>query len=1084
MSPRPSRQPQVPFDRKLVITQWSLSLFGVDRFEELADFLRDERLEGLDGDNVHRFHHELVLRIPESGRPELPDVTLLEYDQNIVRHTQRISERRLARGDEPITWKYFQYLALLFTEIYLDRYFRDPAALLAILDGRVEVHNDVASVAADRLERFDLNAEPAPQLNKLAFWMATGAGKTLLMHVNILQYKHWLERHGRASDLNRVILLTPNEGLSTQHLGELEVSGIEAELFSKDGRSLFSGRSVEIIDIHKLKEEMGDKTVAVEAFEGNNLVLIDEGHRGASGGEEGVWMRFRNALCEQGFSFEYSATFSQAVRNSLKLTDTYAKSILFDYSYRYFYGDGFGKDYQIANLEDNSDQEWMDSYLTACLISFYQQLRLYGRHTKDFELFNIERPLWVFVGGSVNAVRSENRRQVSDVIEILEFLVRYLGERRAGVERIRRVLSGGLVTSSGRNLFAGRFKHLDTEGVSPEQAYDETLELVFNASRGGTLHVENLKGVTGEIALKVGDNEPFGVINVGDDAKLKKLCEERGLDVVDRDFAGSLFNAINEPESPITLLIGSKKFTEGWNSWRVSTMGLMNVGRGEGAQIIQLFGRGVRLKGFGKSLKRSSRVSLPPQVRPAVHIEILETLGIFGVRADYMAQFRDFLESEGLPTDPQVELVVPIVRTMLPTELPTIGLKERVGGVQTGFGDAFRRVGPVPTLSAPDPAGRPSTAWLQDNKVVVNWYPKIQAMSSLSVSDDEGWRPDVEYFTPQHVALLDIDALHFELERFKAERGWYNLNLPRTAVEQLLGDTTWYRLEIPRAQMVPDSMDKVRLWQELAGVLLKRYVERYYAFCKREWETPHLEYQPLAPDDRNFPRVSEEPPVEGYRIVVDAVETETIARIQQLIERIEQGDYSPWSHQGLGTIWNEDHLYRPLLFSDGPSALEVSPPPLNKGERRFVEDMAEFVEADRAKGSAGLLAGAELYMLRNLSRGSGVGFFEAGNFHPDFIVWVKDAQGVQHMAFVDPKGVRQVPANDPKVRFHETIKGLAERLGDPAIQLHSFIVSNTPAYVVQRMWGMTREEIEARGVVFQEDEGYMRKIISDCLGAC
>jgi hypothetical protein len=45
----------------------------------------------------------------------------------------------------------------------------------------------------------------------------------------------------------------------------------------------------------------------------NNLVLVDEGHRGASGGEEGAWMRFRNALCEKGFSFEYSATFGQAV---------------------------------------------------------------------------------------------------------------------------------------------------------------------------------------------------------------------------------------------------------------------------------------------------------------------------------------------------------------------------------------------------------------------------------------------------------------------------------------------------------------------------------------------------------------------------------------------------------------------------------------------------------------------------------------------------------------------------------------------------------------------------------------------------
>lgn len=1081
---RVSRQPQLPFDRRLVLNQWVLSLLGVELFEELAEFLRDERLEGLDGDNVHHFYNELVLRIPESERPELPDVTLLEYDLNIVRHTQRINERRVARGDEPVTWKYFQYLALLFTEIYLDRYFRDPPALLKTLDERVAVHNDNASVAADRLERFDPDAEAAPQLNKLAFWMATGSGKTLLMHVNILQYKHWLERHGRVADLNRIILLTPNEGLSKQHLGELETSGIEAELFSKDGQSLFSGKLVEIIDIHKLKEDMGDKTVAVEAFEGNNLVLIDEGHRGASGGEEGAWMRFRNALCEQGFSFEYSATFSQAVRNSPRLTDTYAKGILFDYSYRYFYGDGFGKDYQIANLEDNSDQEWMDSYLTACLLSFYQQLRLYGRHTRDFQLFNIERPLWVFVGGSVNAVRSENRRQVSDVIEILEFLERYLANRRAGIDRIRRVLSGGLVSRSGRNLFAGRFKYLDTDGVSPEQAYDEILDLVFNAPGGGTLHLENLRGATGEIALKVGDNVPFGVINVGDDAKLKKLCEERGLDVMDREFAGSLFQAINEPDSTITLLIGSKKFTEGWNSWRVSTMGLMNVGRGEGAQIIQLFGRGVRLKGYGRSLKRSSRLSLPPDLRPPVHIEVLETLGIFGVRADYMAQFRDFLDREGLSADPQVEIVVPIVRTPLKTELPTIRLKQRVGGVQTSFGEAFRRLGPVPTLAAPDPVSRPSTGWLQDNKVVVNWYPKIQAMSSLRLGEDEAWRPDVGYFTPQHVALLDLDALHFELERFKAERGWYNLNLSRAAIEQLLGDTTWYRLEIPSAQMKADSMEKVRLWQELAGVLLKRYVERYYSFCKREWETPHLEYRPLAPDDRNFPRVSEDPPVEGYRVVVDAKKTETIARIQQLAERIARGDYSAWSYEGLGAIWNEDHLYRPLLYSSGPSPLEVSPAPLNEGERRFIDDLAAFIEADRAKGASGVLAGTELYVLRNLSRGSGVGFFEAGNFYPDFIVWVKDGIGTQHIAFVDPKGVRQVPAGDPKVRFHETIKGLGERLGDPSIRLHSFIVSSTAAYVVERMWGMTRAEIETRGVVFQEDEKYVQKIISGCLRAC
>lgn len=88
------------------------------------------------------------------------------------------------------------------------------------------------------------------------------------------------------------------------------------------------------------------------------------------------------------------------------------------------------------------------------------------------------------------------------------------------------------------------------------------------------------------------------------------------------------------------------------------------------------------------------------------------------------------------------------------------------------------------------------------------------------------------------------------------------------------------------------------------------------------------------------------------------------------------------------------------------------------------------------------------------------------------------------MIFVDPKGVPQVPANDPKVRFHETIKGLADRLGDPSIQLHSFIISQTPVYVVERMWSLKREEIEERGVLFLEDDGYVRSMIARCLGAC
>ena len=318
-----SKKPQVPFVYKLVLNQWMLSLFNVQRFDELAEHLRDEALEGLDENGIHHFHHALTAELLNLAR--LPTELLLEYDQNIVRHTQRLNERRITRGEAPIVWKHFQYLTLLFSEIYLDRYFGDPDALLAELNEQVDAYN-AGMPDADRIAAFDKSTDAWPQLNELAFWMATGSGKTLLMHVNILQYREALVRYGRQRELNRILLLTPNEGLSQQHLREFEAAGINAELFNKDGPGLFSGHAIEILEVTRLRDDMGDKTVAVEAFEGTNLVLIDEGHRGASAGKGGAWMSYRNALCAKGFSFEYSATFGQAIKGNQNLTNLYAKT--------------------------------------------------------------------------------------------------------------------------------------------------------------------------------------------------------------------------------------------------------------------------------------------------------------------------------------------------------------------------------------------------------------------------------------------------------------------------------------------------------------------------------------------------------------------------------------------------------------------------------------------------------------------------------------------------------------------------------------------------------------------------------------
>lgn len=1085
----------VEFTQSLVLNQWLFGLFGLDSTDghcSLGDGrsvplleafkqrfqLNEDSEEGLDENNVHRFHHALF----NQTTGDLPGISrdeLLAFDQNIVRHTLALNAERELRRERPLVWKYYQYLALLFVEVYLDRYFRDPQALAQALNGHIQKFNE-GKEEAQHLPLLDEGREAAAGLNKLALWCATGSGKTLLMHVNLRQYQHHLAQAGRGNDLSRILLLTPNDGLSRQHLKEFATAGIEAELFDKNARGLFAGKAVEIIDIHKLADDMGDKTVAVDAFETGNLVLVDEGHRGASGGESGKWLKRRDQLCEKGFSFEYSATFKQAVKGDAALTRRYARSVVFDYSYRYFYGDGYGKDYQILNLDDATEQHSLDRYLTACLLAAYQQRRLFDDRKVALRDFNLERPLWVFVGGSVNAVRTERGRTVSDVTEILLFLARFTSGRALAEQAIDGILREGLPAADGRNPFANRFGYLAELNVPASELFADICARLFNAPGGGALHVEYLKGADGELALKLGNNDPFGLINVGDAKKLYDLCAAtEGLVAEERDFSGSVFRSIDRPDSRISLLVGSRRFTEGWNSWRVSTLGLMKIGRSEGAQIIQLFGRGVRLKGYGWSLKRSKAMRLPPGVERPRHIELLETLNVFGVHADYMAHFKQFLEDEGLPPDQDdEEIVLPVIRNLGTHKLKVIRLKPEINGVQTRFGMAFRRLAPVPQLAPPQ--GEDDN-WLRRNRVHLNWYPKVQAMKAAGLAGGDGLAElERETLTARHVALLDLDRAWFELIRFKNERAWHNFDIPRAAVERLLAERDWYELLIPSSMMALDSFDKVSIWQEIAETLLKKYAERYYSFRKKAWEEPHLEYAELEADDRNFPdrgdATGEEQGV--YRVSVDKSEETLITQLKQLGEELRRraavADRKLAGGQAAVEVVSfRSHLYEPLIKVSGAS-ISMKPVSLNDGEMRFVRRLKEYCAAHPEQ-----FEDKPLFLLRNMSRGRGIGFFEAGNFHPDFIVWRIDGEK-QRIIFVDPKGIRQLSwANEPKLDFYKSIRDVEDRLGDENVSLRSFIVSVTSADEMAMHWGVTREQMAERNILFDEDEGYMERLMSE-----
>lgn len=1042
----------VKLSKALVLNRWVLSHFGVHSLESLAESeFKRSTYEGMDADNTTHYHHYLFGR--QYTFNGVSKSQLIAWDQNIISHTLHISAKR----DSPIRWKYFQYLSLLFTELYLEKYFAGKESLLEELNQYVDRYNNpldsgVPNESGFIVEKFGIN-----ELNKLAFWNATGSGKTLLMHVNILQYQHYLKVFGNKKSINKVLLVTPNEGLSQQHLGEFETSGIEAELFSKQAGGIFSGSKVEIIEISKLAEISGDKTVAIEAFETNNLVLIDEGHRGVPGDQ---WKERRDYLSRTGFAFEYSATFGQAVSAASGpkreiLTQEYSKTILIDYSYKYFYQDGYGKDYNILNVSDNSNKEFTRKYLTGALLSYYQQLLFFADNPHWNNTFQLHKPLWVFVGGSVNAVRKEVGIDTSDVLEIVRFFGKFIQDPLISRQYINEFIKGkdGIKDDKNRDVFASRFNHLISKGGSVDEIYQNILQKVFQTDTiGANIYIDQLKGQDGELGIRVGEKY-FGVINVGDDTKLFKLCQEHGVLGETKDFSSSLFHTINHKDSPINLLIGSKKFTEGWSSWRVSTMGLMNIGRSEGSQIIQIFGRGVRLKGYLMSLKRSTMLDQDqrPESKIPKEIRAVETLQIFGIRADYMQQFKEFLEEEGLPINNSNFISVE-VPTMIQTNLGTIRLKV----LQVEPGTEFKKDVIVNLQYDPE---------VGHHRVRLEWYPKVQMMNGAKNLHYALPTISSQKLEEKHLAFLNWTEIYFRLQRFKNEKAWYNLSLNPEALQEIITNRNWYELAIPEGELEPNTFRKVQEWQEIVLALLKGYTDRYYNMVKSGYLSERMETIELTPSHPNF--------MDAYKVEIEQSREDIIERITKINGVLKTasvfGDEEAAPDFSLFDFFQ--HLYKPLIYIDAKkyqNIIKISPTALNKGEFQFVKDLKHFF-----KKKPEYFDGKSLFLLRNSSR-KGIGFFEANGFYPDFILWIVQKDH-QYISLIDPKGLRNITGlTHPKIRFYKTVKDKIEakvKLKDPNITLNSFIVSPTRHEEV-RHWsgGESISDFNKDNVYFMEEQ--------------
>ncbi len=1010
-------------EKYLLLNKYILSLFGVEDFRELKEHLQNVP-EGTESDGKTFFLHSILSHFKIQD-PSLEEA-LHRYDENIQTYQKLISYRR-----KPVSLKYFQYLAVLFSEIFLDNLKNEKQLFLRKLN---EFHQKYTQNQGIQIPPFE-----EKDLYKIAYWMATGSGKTLIMHINYYQFQKY-----KLFQPDNILLITPNEGLSRQHYEELEKSGIPARLYSEGFRG---GREnqVLVIEMTKFVEEKkgGGVTLPVETFEGRNLVFVDEGHKGKRS-EERRWAKLRNRLAEEGFVFEYSATFGQILEErNWEVLEEYAKSILYDYSYKYFYSDRYGKDFSVLNINIRdeprlSESDFQETMFVANLLSFYQQLLTFDQNKELAREHNLEKPLWIFVGTTVTGKEEE-----SDVIQIVDLLRKTLSEEDWLREKAGKILNGEYKDKEEVDIFKDKFPYLK-DGLDWIDLYRR----VFGGK--GRLGVYELKNAMGEVGLKAGEGDYFGVVNIGDVSSFKKQLALKGIPTNQDLISPSLFDRIKRDDSPINMLIGSKKFIEGWDTWRVSSMGLLNIGKGQGPQIIQLFGRGVRLKGKGMSLKRSE---------DSKESKILETLNIYSIRADYLERFLSSLNNE--------------------MDYETIPIPVE-----------FRHKEKWEELLVPAPDERRDFSKEEpisleiDDKIyfTLDLLPKLYRFESEERREGEVTtiQAEPQVFPIDKLELLNWGRIYSEICQFKEERGYNNLVFNEECLKGVL-QSDKYKLRVSRdLSEVKDEEGLARL-EDIALLILKKYIETYYNRRRKEFETAHL--KPYSLKAKQLPLFAFEQWENEYVYKVHTSDKELVEKVEKMKKIANK--LKEWLRKEekyiLPRLYIDNHLFFPLLIQKGGKGRikHIHPQGLVESEVMFLEGVRDFLkkQGERFKDR-------EVFILRNFPQ-SGIGFqLDWARFFPDFIVWVK-GKDEQVIAFVDPKGLMMTKGlNDEKVKFAtEGIKGIEKSLGRDDIRLECFILSLTGYEELVRGEAKPKpkEVYEENNILFLKDSLWTEKFFKRIL---
>ena len=457
-------------------------------------------------------------------------------------------------------------------------------------------------------------------LNRASFWMATGSGKSIVM-IKLIEVLYQLSSKNYI-DKNDILILAPTDKILKQvkeHIVEfnkhsnftLELNSLKNYEKIKNEKNLFTTESINIFyyrsDLIDNESNVSKKTAGKRLNYENYLnggkwyIILDEAHKGKD--ELSAKKNYYNEMAKNGFIFNFSATF---VDNIDKI------STIYNFNLAKFNEAGYGKNIKVVdeefkgfnkkkNKEELDADDKKDIILKSCILFTAQKKRYKILNNIDENLYH--NPLMITVANTVNIKNADLKLYFLSLLEIAK-------EKPKNFDELKNDLSNKLFNSK-KYIFGDETISEDFINSIGSVNYNNVLEHVFNSDSSGAIECKRTS-LKDELLFKIKTStksEDFAMLKISD-VKNWSNGILYGYDISEDISNKSYFDTINDKDSTINILMGSKIFSEGWDSNRPNIINFLNIGSANAKKyVMQTIGRGVRVEPIPNSRKRLQNLS-------------------------------------------------------------------------------------------------------------------------------------------------------------------------------------------------------------------------------------------------------------------------------------------------------------------------------------------------------------------------------------------------------------------------------------------------------------------------------------------